>query len=91
MMIVAPESFLKFSAIELSLALRSRQVTAVELMHETLHRIDTLNPKINAIVSLANRDRLMEEARCADKLLDDMAALADDDNLDSVASNSVIG
>ena len=87
MMIVAPESFLKFSAIELSLALRSRQVSAADLMQETLHRIDTINPKINAIVSLANRDRLMEEARRADKVLDDIAAVADDDNLDSVASN----
>ena len=87
MMIVAPESFLKFSAIELSLALRSRQVSAVDLMTETLLRIDTINPKINAIVSLANRDRLMEEARRADELLDDIAAVADDDNLDSVVSN----
>ncbi len=74
-MIIAPESLLKYSAIELSRALHSRQVTAVDLMHETLQRIDVINPQINAVVSLEqNRDKLMEEARFADELLDDAAA-----------------
>eukprot|EP00984_Skeletonema_dohrnii_P024866 scaffold14002_cov83-Skeletonema_dohrnii-CCMP3373.AAC.4 len=74
-MIVSPESLLKYSAIELSRALHSRQVTAVDLMHETLHRIDAINPQINAVVSLEqNRDRLMEEARRADEILDGIAA-----------------
>ncbi len=86
-MIVAPESILKYSAIELSHALHSRQVTAVDLMHATLHRIDAINPQINAVVSLDhNRDRLMEEARRADKLLDDVAAKnKDGDSSDSFA------
>ena len=90
-MIVAPESpLLKYSAIELSNALHSRQVTAVDLMLATLHRIDDINPQINAVISLQpNRDRLMEEARRADKLLDDKAAKNnnhDDDASDSFAA-----
>ena len=88
-MIVAPESLLKYSAIELSRALHLRQVTAVDLMQETLHRIDDINLQINAVISLEpNRGRLMEEARRADKLLDDMAVNDDDDDLDSIVKNN---
>ncbi len=89
-MIVAPESpLLKYSAIELSHALHSRQVTAVDLMHATLHRIDAINPQINAVVSLdQDREKLIEEARRADKLLDDVAAKnRDDDSSDSFAND----
>ena len=74
-MIIAPESVLKYSAIELSQALHSRQVSAVDLMRHTLNRIDTINPQINAVVSLEqNRSKLMEKARLADELLDHSAA-----------------
>ncbi|APG47433.1 amidase [Phaeobacter porticola] len=41
--------------------------TAVSLMEETLARIDVVNPVVNAIVSLRNRDELMQEAAAADR------------------------
>ena len=43
-------------------ALRAGTVTARELMAETLDRIDAINPAINAIVSLRDRDTLLDEA-----------------------------
>jgi amidase len=43
-----------------------RQISAVELMTATLARIDALNPKLNAIVSMADPDALMAAARMAD-------------------------
>ena len=81
MRIAPPDSsILQHSAINLSHLLHSRQVKAVDLMHETLQRIEDVNPKINAVVSLhLDYERLMDEARCADKLLDAAAADADDD------------
>jgi amidase len=39
------------------------EVSPVEVMRETLARIAELNGKVNAIVSLRDRERLMGEAR----------------------------
>ena len=47
-------------------ALRRREVSAAELMAATLDRIEAVNPAVNAIVSLRDRDALMAEARAAD-------------------------
>ena len=46
-------------------ALRAGTVSARELMAETLDRIADLNPKINAIVALRDREALLAEAECA--------------------------
>lgn len=43
-------------------AIRAGIDTATELMAETLDRIDALNPAINAIVALRDRDTLLHEA-----------------------------
>ncbi len=46
-------------------ALRAGTVTARDLMAQTLDRIDRLNPALNAIVALRDRDTLLDEAEHA--------------------------
>jgi amidase len=50
------------TAAELSRLIAERQMSCAELMAATLDRIDAVNPRINAIVSLRDRDVLMAEA-----------------------------
>lgn len=47
-------------------ALEKGDLSAAELMEATLARIEAVNPTVNAIVSLADGDRLMAKARDAD-------------------------
>ena len=42
-------------AVALASAIKSRQVSCVEVMTAYLDHIDTLNPKVNAIVALQDR------------------------------------
>ncbi len=58
------------SAVALSRALHARTLRATEVMEAYLQRIATLNPLVNAIVSLRGRDVLLGEARAADADLD---------------------
>ncbi len=53
-------------AVALSERLARRAVSAAEVMAATLDRIDRVNPALNAIVSLRDREALMAEARAAD-------------------------
>jgi amidase len=53
-------------AVALSDRLAQGEVSAAEVMAVTLDRIDRVNPALNAIVSLRDRDALMDEARAAD-------------------------
>jgi Asp-tRNA(Asn)/Glu-tRNA(Gln) amidotransferase A subunit family amidase len=48
-------------------ALARRAVSPVELMQETLARIDATQGKLNAFVELRDRERLLEEARAAEE------------------------
>src|SRR5215213_5602135 len=50
-------------ACALSDAIRARKVSCVEVMTAFLDRIERLNPKVNAIVSLQDRSRSLGEAR----------------------------
>ena len=54
------------SAASLLDDMRAGRLSAAELMDRTLARIDAVNPKVNAIVNLRDRDALMAEARAAD-------------------------
>ncbi|MEM1352384.1 MAG: amidase [Pseudomonadota bacterium] len=54
------------SARDLSRALESGEVSATEVMESTLDRIEAVNAKVNAIVSLRDRETLLQEARAAD-------------------------
>ncbi|MEM6759176.1 MAG: amidase [Pseudomonadota bacterium] len=54
------------SALDLSEALQKRDISAVELMQTTLARVESVNGKVNAIVSLRDPDACLEEAQRAD-------------------------
>jgi len=56
-------------AVALAGAIRSRQVSCVEVMEGCLDQIERLNPKVNAIVALRDRDVLLAEARERDAQL----------------------
>src|SRR5262252_4029402 len=57
------------SATELAQAIQSRRVSCVEVMSAYLDHIDRMNPHVNAIVSLRDRDELMKDARERDEAL----------------------
>jgi amidase len=52
----------------LATAIRSREVSSVEVVQAFLDRIETVNPKINAVVALAG-DEALDAARAADAQL----------------------
>ena len=56
-------------ALTLSHAIKSKQVSCVEVMHAYLNHIDALNPHVNAIVSLQDRDGLLQQAKARDEQL----------------------
>jgi amidase len=56
-------------ALTLSGAIKSKKVSCVEVMTATLDHIAALNPWVNAIVSLQNRDDLLTQARARDEQL----------------------
>src|SRR5579871_4802130 len=66
--VVDPRSsdIVKMDAVALAGAIRSRQVSCVEAMTACLDQIEKLNPKVNAIVALRDRDASLAEARQRD-------------------------
>ncbi|HWQ62653.1 MAG TPA: amidase [Negativicutes bacterium] len=56
-------------AVELSDAIRERRVSCREVMRAFLEQIDRVNPKVNAIVSLQDREGLMLQAEERDRQL----------------------
>lgn len=56
------------TATELARRIREREVSAVEVMEAHLARIERINPRVNAIVTLLP-ERAMERARAADEAL----------------------
>jgi len=56
------------SALEAARAIRRREISSVELTKQVLERIERLNPKVNAIVTLVKDDALAR-ARAADDAL----------------------
>ncbi|MCG7505004.1 amidase [Mesorhizobium retamae] len=54
------------SAVDLAAAIRERRLSAREVMTAFLDRIEAINPKVNAIVSLRDRAELLAEAEGAD-------------------------
>ncbi|MDW3221683.1 MAG: amidase [Paracoccaceae bacterium] len=59
--------FAETSALALSKALATGEISAKELMAATLARIDVVNREVNAIVSLKPDDALLVEAETADQ------------------------
>lgn len=64
-----PASIHEMDALQLSEAIRTKKVSSAEVMTATLDRIERLNPKVNAIVSLRDRASLMAEAAEKDAML----------------------
>ena len=56
------------SALEAAAAIKSKRISAVELMELTFRRMDAYNPKINAVI-LQFRERSLARAREADQAL----------------------
>jgi amidase len=59
-----------WDAAELSVAIRTRKVSCVEVMTAYLDHIDRVNPSVNAIVSRRPRADLLAEAAEKDRLLE---------------------
>lgn len=57
------------SASDLSIAIRDKHASCVEVMHAYLDRIHTYNPVYNAIISMADDDVLLNQALEADQAL----------------------
>ena len=51
------------TATDLARAIRTRAVSAVEVMEACLARIKRINPKVNAICTLVDEDSLLQQAR----------------------------
>jgi len=62
-------NLVELQAVDLAKAIRSRQVSCKEVMQAYLAQIDRYNPKVNAIVSLQNRDGLLRQAEERDNQL----------------------
>ena len=58
------------SASELVQQLKNKDISAVELLEAHLNQIDSINPDINAVVTL-DEGRARERAAAADKALED--------------------
>lgn len=56
------------TATELAQRLKSRQLSAVEVMEAFIDRIEAVNPAINALVALRAPDELLEDAKRADAM-----------------------
>lgn len=61
-----PTDLTELSATDLSRRIARREILPSEVMAATLDRIDAVNPTVDAIVALRDRDDLMAEARAAD-------------------------
>lgn len=59
----------RLSAVELVKRIKARQLSAREVVTAFLDRIDAVNPKVNAIVSLRDRADILAEANAADTAL----------------------
>ncbi len=59
----------RWNAVDLSRAIAARKVSPVDLMRATLARIDAVNGRVNAIVSMPDREALMGAARVAEAML----------------------
>lgn len=57
----------RHSATRILSDMAAGRLSAAELMQATLDRIEAVNPAVNAIVALRERDALMAEARAADQ------------------------
>ena len=60
------DEIVTLDAVALANAIKSRQVSCVEVMEACLDQIDRMNPRVNAIVSLQPREILLAQAQALD-------------------------
>ncbi|MGF6211291.1 amidase [Comamonas sp. 4034] len=61
-----PAQITELSGVALSAAIQARQVSCVDVLHAYLAQIDALNPQVNAIVALQDRETLLTQAQRLD-------------------------
>jgi amidase len=66
---VEPPALVLMSATELAAVVRASAVSCAEVMDAYLGHIERLNPEVNAIVSLQEREHLLQQARERDRQL----------------------
>jgi amidase len=66
---LAVSDIVMLDGVALARAIRARDVSCVEVMTASLGHIENLNPRVNAIVALADRDGLLAQARQCDAQL----------------------
>lgn len=64
-----PADLTALSATNLSIAIKTKQASCVEVMQAYLDRIDQYNPVYNAVVSRVDRESLLVQAKMADAAL----------------------
>ncbi len=65
-MVVNERELCFMTAVELLKLMRSREVSAGEVISAHIAQIERVNPSVNAIVTMVDGDRLMEQASAAD-------------------------
>lgn len=65
----AYSDIIELDAVALSKAIRSQEISCVETLNAFLQHIDTLNPKVNALVAMQDRNLLHQQAQEYDTLL----------------------
>ena len=61
-----PANLVDFNAGDLSIAIREKHASCVEVMQAYLQHIHTYNPAYNAIISMVDEDELIHQAGEAD-------------------------
>ena len=61
------EEILKLSLVDITEAVKKRTVSPPELMEAVLSRIEEINPDLNAVVSMRNREELLADAAESEK------------------------
>ena len=69
-----PDEICALTAVELADHIRARRLSAAEVMEAHLLRIEQVNPRVNAIVTLVPPEQAIEAARACDKVLADGSA-----------------
>ena len=64
-----PADLTDLSASDLSIAIRTKQASCVEVMQAYLNRIHRYNPIYNAIITMVDDDELLHQALLADQAL----------------------
>jgi amidase len=64
-----PSEIVMWDAAGLAGAIQARQVSCTEVMRAYLDHIDAINPRVNAIVALQDRDGLLRQAQAHDDQL----------------------